>query len=186
MACGTPVLAFNTGGVGDLVVKGETGELIPSGDVARFAATMVILLADPKRLSWLGMNSREKVLRQFSEGAVGPALRELYERLSGLRPELAPDGDPVPEETAFENAAQTAIRAAMAKGYRSLEQESASLKEHLAKADEEIRLLRRYFEESQSQGLQLRGALEQERAALEQERRKTLWRRLKEKFPPFR
>jgi glycosyltransferase involved in cell wall biosynthesis len=95
VACGTPVLAFNAGAVGDLVENGETGKLVPSGDVGLFTATMAVLLADPKTFSRLGINSCEKAPRQFSEGAVGPAQRQLYPRLSRQRLKLAPDGDPL-------------------------------------------------------------------------------------------
>jgi glycosyltransferase involved in cell wall biosynthesis len=218
MARGTPVLAFNTGGVGDLIACGETGELVPSGDVERFAATMAVLLDDPKRLSWMGMNSREKAWRQFSEGVVGLALREFYQRLTRQLPDPVFDRTPFPEDRGFENAAQETIQAALAKGCRSLEQEfkarlaNADKETHLLRgyleesqsrlvdADKEIHLLRGYFEESQSRIADLdkeihllRGYFEESQSQiirlcteLEQERGKTLWRRLKEKFPRIR
>jgi glycosyltransferase involved in cell wall biosynthesis len=196
MACGTPVLAFNTGGVGDLIDNGETGQLVPSGDVECFAANMAVLLDDPKRLSWMGLNSREKVLRQFSEGVVGLALREFYQSLSWQLPDPAFDRTLISEDKDFENAAQKTIQAALAKGCRSLEQE---FKARLADANQEIRLLRGYLEESQSQILKLCTSLEQEtanlqqetanlqqeRAKLAQERGKTLWQHFKERLSRF-
>jgi glycosyltransferase involved in cell wall biosynthesis len=147
MACGVPVLAFDTGGVGDLVVNGETGQLVRSGDVANFAVQMVLLLANPKRLSWLGMNGREKVLRQFSEPAVGVKLRQLYEGLCRQPQKAIQKGPNIPEDVIFEETVQEAVRAAMVKGYRSLDQESAGAKAHISKQEEEIRTLRAYLEQ---------------------------------------
>lgn len=40
-ACGTPTVAFDVGGVGDAVVEGKNGVLIPAGDYAAFAAATV-------------------------------------------------------------------------------------------------------------------------------------------------
>jgi glycosyltransferase involved in cell wall biosynthesis len=173
MACGVPVLAFDTGGVGDLVVNGETGELVRSGDVANFAVQMVVLLADPTRLSWLGMNGREKVLRQFSEPAVGVKLRQLYAGLCRQPRKAIQKGPNIPEDLIFDETVQEAVRAAMVKGYRSLGQESAAAKAHVAKQEEEIRTLRGYLEQ-ESAGAKAHVAKQEEeirtlRGYLEQE-----------------
>jgi glycosyltransferase involved in cell wall biosynthesis len=130
MACGMPVLAFDAGGVSDLVISGETGEIIPSGDVAGFAAAMVILLSDPKKLSCLGINGREKVMSRFSESAVGPRLRHFYESFLQLSSKPTPIQPNVDAD--FENALRAATQWAMVSGFRSLEQESTALKQHLS------------------------------------------------------
>ncbi len=147
MACGVPVLAFETGGVGDLVVNDETGELVRSGDLASFAARMVVLLADPKKLSWLGMNGREKVLREFSEQTVSARLLRLYASLAGQSRKALQKGPDDPETAVFESAVQAAIRAATIEAYRSFEQQPASIRPQISKQAEEIRILRGYLEQ---------------------------------------
>jgi glycosyltransferase involved in cell wall biosynthesis len=45
-ACGCPVIAGNSGGVGAVVMPGRSGILVPAGDVDAFAAATGRLLAD--------------------------------------------------------------------------------------------------------------------------------------------
>jgi glycosyltransferase involved in cell wall biosynthesis len=46
-AAGLPVVAGNSGGVGEVVAHGESGLLTPPGDVAAFAEALARLLDDP-------------------------------------------------------------------------------------------------------------------------------------------
>jgi hypothetical protein len=146
--------------------------LLPSGDVEAFAVSIAVLLDDPKRLSWMGMNSRERALRHFSEGVVGFCLREFYQSLNRQPADHGFEGASFREDKGFEDAAQETIQAALAKGCRSLEQE---FKARLANADKEIQLLRGYFDESQAEILRLR-------AALEREKGKNLWQYFKDRL----
>jgi Glycosyl transferases group 1 len=121
MAVGAPVLGFNTGGVGDMIIDGVTGNLVRCGDVTNLAGRLAVLLSDSKKLAWLGMNSRETALGRFSEPVVGLELRKLYEAPGlcgkaggGIDSRISGD---------FELAAQRTTLAAMVKGYRSLEKE---------------------------------------------------------------
>ncbi len=47
MACGTPVVGFDTGGVAEMIQPGRTGALGPVGDVPTLARNIEQLLADP-------------------------------------------------------------------------------------------------------------------------------------------
>jgi starch synthase len=49
MAMGKALVATTTGGLPEVVAQGETGLLVPPGDVELLAATMVSLLEDPGR-----------------------------------------------------------------------------------------------------------------------------------------
>jgi glycosyltransferase involved in cell wall biosynthesis len=49
MAAGVPVLSTDVGGVGDLIVHGETGWLVPPGNPSALSRGLRELLADPER-----------------------------------------------------------------------------------------------------------------------------------------
>jgi glycosyltransferase involved in cell wall biosynthesis len=49
LAVGTPVVASDTGGSGELIHDGQTGRLVPAGDVAALAAAILDCLTDPDR-----------------------------------------------------------------------------------------------------------------------------------------
>jgi glycosyltransferase involved in cell wall biosynthesis len=66
---------FATGGVSDMFTDKVTGSLVRSGSLADFAVTLGVMLGDAHRLSWLGLNGRETVLRRISDQVVGPRLR---------------------------------------------------------------------------------------------------------------
>ncbi|MBN2586153.1 MAG: glycosyltransferase family 4 protein [Candidatus Fermentibacteraceae bacterium] len=55
-ACGTPVIASDSDGLRDSVRNGETGILVPHGDLEALASEMGKLSADPARRSLLGNN----------------------------------------------------------------------------------------------------------------------------------
>jgi glycosyltransferase involved in cell wall biosynthesis len=64
MALGCPVIATNVGGIPDLVVQGETGVLIPPGDVEALVRTLLDCAAQPERLETYAARARERQ-RQF-------------------------------------------------------------------------------------------------------------------------
>ena len=48
MACGSPIIASAMGGIPDVVVHGQTGRLVPRGDVAQLSNEIERLLANPE------------------------------------------------------------------------------------------------------------------------------------------
>lgn len=58
-ACGTPVVASNSPGIRESVRDGETGYLVPHGDVAALASAMARLAADPSLVDTLGYAARQ-------------------------------------------------------------------------------------------------------------------------------
>ena len=62
-ACGTPSVASDSPGLRDSVRHGETGYLVPHGDVERLAARMLELADAPARVAELGAGAR-----RFAEG----------------------------------------------------------------------------------------------------------------------
>ncbi|MEO6096308.1 MAG: glycosyltransferase family 4 protein [Fibrobacteria bacterium] len=74
-ACGTPVIATDVPGLCDSVRHGETGFLVPFGDVEAFAAALRRILADPaeaasmrgKALAWANAHTWEKAYQVTRE-----------------------------------------------------------------------------------------------------------------------
>ena len=69
MASGTPVVASRTGGVPEVVVDGETGFLVPPGDVDALRDRLAALLADRRLARRMGDAGRSAVLDRFTWAA---------------------------------------------------------------------------------------------------------------------
>jgi glycosyltransferase involved in cell wall biosynthesis len=81
LACGTPVVGSDTGGIPDLVIPGHTGALFPVGDSVALAARLEELLARPAALERMGANGRAQVVAKNSLAACAGSHRALYESL---------------------------------------------------------------------------------------------------------
>jgi glycosyltransferase involved in cell wall biosynthesis len=66
MATGLPVVGFDVRGTRDVVVDGETGYLVPFGDVEAVAQKTVDILADATSYRSLSYNARHRVEQFFS------------------------------------------------------------------------------------------------------------------------
>ncbi len=85
MAVGLPVVAADVGGVSEIVLDGETGWLVPPGDVEALAEAMLSLL-DTTRRAALGESGRRWVQQHAGEDAWLDRFEALYQgaiRLSG-------------------------------------------------------------------------------------------------------
>jgi glycosyltransferase involved in cell wall biosynthesis len=81
MAAGRAVVATAVGGVRDVVLDGETGVLVPSGDTAALANALAQRLADPAGTLRMGVRGREVAAERFSEDGVISRLISLYQEL---------------------------------------------------------------------------------------------------------
>lgn len=81
MACGTPVIASDVGGLQYTVVSEETGLLAPPKDEAAFATAIDRILSDPDWRDQLGQAARKRVETHFSWNGVAAQLSNLYETL---------------------------------------------------------------------------------------------------------
>ena len=79
MACGTPVVGFDVGGIPDMVRPGETGELAPAGDAPALAAAIGRVLADPAYRDHLGGNGRRVAVAEYGLARQVGEFRALYE-----------------------------------------------------------------------------------------------------------
>ena len=77
MACSRAVIGSRIGGIVDQIVDGETGYLVPPGDVEALREAMARLIANPGLRKRLGTTGRERV-RAFQAGAVVGRIEEVY------------------------------------------------------------------------------------------------------------
>lgn len=87
IACGTPVAAFNSGGVREVVRPGVTGKLVSPGDVAGLRAAICELLTNSGDLARLRANCRKMALSEFQLETQAKNYSHKYEDLisrSGL------------------------------------------------------------------------------------------------------
>ncbi|MEV8337908.1 glycosyltransferase [Leucobacter sp. NPDC077196] len=80
MACGTPVVAANVGGLGDTVVDGVTGVLVPPQDARSVAEAFARLRADPALAAELGAAGRMRVEARYSWDRVAARTERIYQR----------------------------------------------------------------------------------------------------------
>jgi glycosyltransferase involved in cell wall biosynthesis len=81
MACGTPAIAFDVGGVGDLIENRVTGRLVPLDDAAALTAALDWIFADGDRRRALGEAARRKIEAEFTLEHQARAYARLYEEL---------------------------------------------------------------------------------------------------------
>lgn len=81
----TPVVAFSSGGLTDTVIDGETGFLVPTGDVGAFARALEHVLTSPARARELGHAGRLHALQRFAPDAVAGRYADLYRALDQAR-----------------------------------------------------------------------------------------------------
>ncbi len=88
-AAARPIVATPVGGTPEIVLDGQTGLLIPSGNPAALAEAMDRLLSDPGLALRLGTNGRTLVEQHFDVRAQIEQTVALYRDLT-MRPDLSP------------------------------------------------------------------------------------------------
>ena len=83
MACGTPVVAFDVGGMSDMVVPGRTGALVPPFDVVALGRAIGEFVVDRDMGGTLGAECRRLVENEFSLVVQAERYRALFEELLG-------------------------------------------------------------------------------------------------------
>lgn len=77
MALARPVVAMRAGSLADVVADGETGRLVPAGDVDALGEELVALAGDPAEATRLGVAGRELQRARYD----APAMCDSYVRL---------------------------------------------------------------------------------------------------------
>ncbi|MEI6441999.1 MAG: glycosyltransferase family 1 protein [Nostocales cyanobacterium ELA583] len=81
MACGTPVVASDVGGLQFTVVNEETGLLVPPQNVLAFNHAIDKILSNSTWREELGKAAKRRVINKFSWNGVASQLDELYTQL---------------------------------------------------------------------------------------------------------
>jgi glycosyltransferase involved in cell wall biosynthesis len=92
-SAGVPILASRTGGIPEAVRDGETGLLVPHGDVPALAAALESLLGDADLRRRLGEGGRALMRREFSIDAMVEGNLSLYREILDGQSRSALDGN---------------------------------------------------------------------------------------------
>jgi D-inositol-3-phosphate glycosyltransferase len=85
MACGTPVVGSNVGGIKFTVRDGETGYLVPPRDPRALAERIAHLLGNPRLLQALSRQAHQRAHDLFTWGHVARGVAHVYERVLAAR-----------------------------------------------------------------------------------------------------
>ena len=78
MAAQKPVIAYRSGGIPEIIVDGETGYLVPKGDIDLLAGRIVQLAADPTLGAAMGLAARERAEKEFTWQKTAGRLDAIY------------------------------------------------------------------------------------------------------------
>ena len=81
-SAGLPVVAGNSGGVGDIVRDEVTGCLVPEGEIAAFAQATGRLLSDTERCREMGAAARQLMAREHDIASASRVLAQIVEQVS--------------------------------------------------------------------------------------------------------
>lgn len=82
MACGTPVIGSNVGGIKYTVEEGKTGLLVPPNNPTALAAKIEMLIEDERLLTAMRHNCLKRVNKFFTWKSVASSCHYLYEKIS--------------------------------------------------------------------------------------------------------
>lgn len=83
MVCGVPVVATAVNAVGDVVVPGETGLLVPPGRPDLLAAAVRYMLDSPCAAARMAVTARERVRARYGAHSLADVLTRAYSEGSG-------------------------------------------------------------------------------------------------------
>lgn len=83
MACGLPVLGFDSSGTAEVCLQGKTALLTQVDDIQQLAAHARRLLADPSLCVRMGAAGRQRAIACFGEAQAIAAYLDVYRRVTG-------------------------------------------------------------------------------------------------------
>lgn len=82
--CGLPVISTKTGSIGEVLIDGETGLMVPPDNVLELKIAMEKLINDSELRKQLGENGRKYIIENFSHQIIAQKLFNLFQKV-GLR-----------------------------------------------------------------------------------------------------
>ncbi|MGG7036724.1 MAG: glycosyltransferase [Flavobacterium sp.] len=83
VACGTPVVAFNIGGLPDIVTHQKNGWLSPAFDTKDMAEGIKWMLEDKERYQVLSKNARAMAMERYNPDTIAAKYLEVYKQVLG-------------------------------------------------------------------------------------------------------
>ena len=80
LSCGVPVVASEVGGIGEAVVSGTAGLLVPPGSPEALAEAILSILRDPSLRARMGAQARSSVIERFTWSRAASETRDAYRR----------------------------------------------------------------------------------------------------------
>lgn len=84
MACGTPVIASQVGGLQFLIRDQETGFLVPAREPVSLAQAIISLVSDPTRTAEMGLTA-SRIARDYAWSEIANRLLAVFESVVGQR-----------------------------------------------------------------------------------------------------
>lgn len=88
MSCGLPVVATRVGGIPEVVIEGETGQLVPPSDPAALANALAAYAREPGLGVQHGAEGRKRVEHTYSLAGMLSAYAQLYDTLLARKTKL--------------------------------------------------------------------------------------------------
>ncbi len=81
LSCGTPVIAFDVGGIPDVVVHGITGYLAPVGDIQQMGEAILSLIFNHEQRALMGKKGRQLIVKKCSLNTQAGQYQSLFSEL---------------------------------------------------------------------------------------------------------
>jgi len=78
--CKTPVVAFNVGGISELITENFSGKLVPLNDKNRFVSSVIQLLENKSQTKQIINNAYSLVLEKYTNEQIAQRFSEFYTR----------------------------------------------------------------------------------------------------------
>jgi glycosyltransferase involved in cell wall biosynthesis len=83
MAAGVPPVVTDVGGMPEVVQDGETGFVVPPGNVATLADRISFLLGNPPLAAKMGVAAQDRIFEQFTVDRMAAEYRAVYHQAAG-------------------------------------------------------------------------------------------------------
>ena len=81
MSCGIPVVAFNVGGIPDMIDDGINGLLAQLKSSKKLAKSIELILSDEELRKKFSLAAREKVIKNFDQNIIAKKYFDLYKSI---------------------------------------------------------------------------------------------------------